>query len=192
MVGSRRLLVFALSAGAACLLLVLGQQTVAAQNIKATADDKFRVTIGSAAFPNVYLRLDGTGVTAPLPNGGGVVNAQYSAGAWEQFVLEVQEDGSAAIASVAFPGVYLRLDGNGVTTPNGGGVVNAQFGAGPWEKFTVQPQDDGTFGLVSNAFPNVYLRLDGTGVTGPTPSGGGVVNAQYAYGRLASFNMKIP
>jgi len=32
----------------------------------------------SREFPNVYLRLDGTGITAPLPSGGGTVNAQYT------------------------------------------------------------------------------------------------------------------
>ena len=32
----------------------------------------------SREFPNVYLRLDGSGITAPLPSGGGTVNAQYT------------------------------------------------------------------------------------------------------------------
>ena len=31
----------------------------------------------SVAFPHCYIRLDGTGVTAPLSNGGGIVNCQY-------------------------------------------------------------------------------------------------------------------
>jgi phospholipase C len=140
-----------------------------------------QVGILSVAFPNVFLRLDGRGVTQPMPNGGGVVNAQYTEGPWEKFVLEDQQDGTVAIGSVQFPGVYLRLDGTGVTSrmPNGGGVVNAQFGAGSTERFQVQPQDDGSVAFLSAKFPVVYLRLDGTGITQPDPNGAGVVNAQY-------------
>jgi phospholipase C len=140
-----------------------------------------QVGLLSAKFPNVYLRLDGRGVTQPIPNGGGVVNAQYTKGPWEVFVLEEQDDGMLAIASVQFPGVYLRLDGTGVTQkmPNGGGIVNAQFGIGETERFQGEPQDDGTMAFLSAKFPLVYLRLDGTGVTQPNPNGAGVVNAQY-------------
>jgi hypothetical protein len=146
------------------------------------------VTIGSAAFKNIFLRLDGKGVTHPTGPGGGVVNAQFGAGSLQQFRLENQADGSVAIASVAFPGVYLRLDGRGITGPGNGGVVNAQFGVGPWEKFQLEPQDDGDFCFLSREFPNVYLRLDGTGITAPLPSGGGAVNAQYTTnGGLAEF-----
>jgi len=86
------------------------------------------VTIGSAAFKNIFLRLDGTGVTQPTGPGGGVANAQFGPGPMQQFRLEDQADGSVAIASVAFPKVYLRLDGRGITAPGNGGVVNAQFG----------------------------------------------------------------
>lgn len=149
------------------------------------------VTIGSAAFPGVYLRLDGTGVTAPTGPGGGTANAQFGAGAKEQFRLEHQNDGSVAVASVAFPGVYLRMDGRSVTGPGNGGVVNAQFTVGPWEKYQLQPQDNGNFCFLSLQFPNVYLRLDGQGITAPLPSGGGTVNAQYTSdGGLAEFIVK--
>jgi hypothetical protein len=149
------------------------------------------VTIGSAAFPGVYLRLDGTGVTAPSGDGGGTANAQFGAGAKEQFRLEDQSDGSIAIASVAFPGVYLRIDGRSVTGPGNGGVVNAQFGVGPWEKYQLQPQEDGNYCFLSQQFPNVYLRLDGAGITAPLPSGGGTVNGQYtADGGLTAFIIK--
>lgn len=145
----------------------------------------------SAQFPNVYLRLDGRGITQPVPNGAGVANAQYTQGPWERFVLENNDDGSVSIASAAFPGVYLRLDGTGVTrrTPTGGGVANAQFGIGATEKFMLEAQDDGTYAILSTAFPVVYLRLDGTGVTHPTDPGGGVANAQYAAGDLEMFRL---
>ena len=75
------------------------------------------VTIGSAAFKNIFLRLDGTGVTQPTGPGGGGANAQFGPGPMQQFRLEDQADGSVAIASVAFPKVYLRLDGRGITAP---------------------------------------------------------------------------
>jgi phospholipase C len=140
-----------------------------------------QVGILSATFPNVFLRLDGRGVTQPTPNGGGVVNCQYGKGPWEVFVIEQLDNSMLAIASVQYPGVYLRLDGTGISTkmPNGGGVVNAQFGIGDTEQFQIEAQDDGTVAFLSVKFPNVYLRMDGTGVTQPHDNGSGVVNAQY-------------
>jgi phospholipase C len=44
-------------------------------------------TFESKNFPNVFLRLDGSGVTQPVGPGGGTVNCQYTAGPWEQFIL---------------------------------------------------------------------------------------------------------
>jgi phospholipase C len=102
------------------------------------------VAIASAEFEApVCLRMDGTGVTQFAAQGGGTVNAKYRVGPEEKFRLEPQGDGTVAIASVQFPGVYLRLDGTGVTqfAGDGGGVVNCQFGAGPMEKFWLLPQD---------------------------------------------------
>src|SRR5437868_4236332 len=123
-------------------------------------------------FSNVHLRMDGTGVTAFQPSGGGFVNCQFGIGPWETVRLEQQPDGTVAIASVQFPNVYLRVDGAGVTahTGSGGVIVNCQFGIGPNEKFLFQPQPDGTVAFASAQFPNVYLRMDGTGVTAFQPS----------------------
>ena len=49
-------------------------------------------------------------------------------------------DPVAAIASVQFPNVHLRMDGRGLTsmTGPGGGTVNCQYGVGPWEKFRME------------------------------------------------------
>jgi hypothetical protein len=63
------------------------------------------VTILSTYFANVYLRMDGTGVTAVTGPGGGTVNCAYNVGAWEQFRVRPQIDGSYAFESVAFPNV---------------------------------------------------------------------------------------
>ncbi|QLY28344.1 fascin domain-containing protein [Nocardia huaxiensis] len=143
------------------------------------------ITLRSTAFANVYLRLDGSGVSSPADYGGGLVNCQYTAGSYEQFRVRPQSDGSHAFESVAFPKVYLRMDGSGVTTQttSGGGTVNCQYGSGgpgPYEKFHAGPQPDGSFSLESIAFPKVYLRLNGTGVTAFSGSGGGTVNCQFA------------
>jgi hypothetical protein len=91
--------------------------------------------IRSVQFPNVHLRMDGGGVTAPVGPGGGTVNCQFGVGPWEKFTLEPHGDSTVAIASVQFPNVHLRMDGRGVTAPvgPGGGTVNCQFGVGPWE-----------------------------------------------------------
>ncbi|MGH2689864.1 MAG: hypothetical protein ACRDKW_13820, partial [Actinomycetota bacterium] len=72
--------------------------------------------VASAEFPNVYLRMDGRGVSQFQPQGSGTVNCQFGAASYETFAVEPHPDGdgSVALASVAFPGVYLRLDGRGV------------------------------------------------------------------------------
>ncbi len=99
------------------------------------SDDIF--AIGSVHFPGVYLRMDGRNVTQFISSGGGTVNCQCDVGPWEKFCLAPQTDGTVAIESVQFPGVFLRLDGTGVTqtVDSGRGEVNCQFGVGPWEKF---------------------------------------------------------
>ncbi|GIG68811.1 papain-like cysteine protease family protein [Phytomonospora endophytica] len=142
------------------------------------------ITIRSTAFANVYLRLDGSGVTSVTASGGGTVNCQFSAGSpgpYEKFKARKQADGTYALESAAFSGVYLRMDGTGVTsqTSSGGGTVNCQFGVGAYEKFRFSAQTDGSFSVESATFPGVYLRMDGTGVTSSTDAGGGKVNAQY-------------
>jgi pregnancy-associated plasma protein-A len=45
------------------------------------------VAIGSVQFPNVYLRMDGRGVTQFAASGGGTVNCQFGVGDWEKFRL---------------------------------------------------------------------------------------------------------
>ncbi|WP_051536776.1 fascin domain-containing protein [Nitrosospira briensis] len=101
------------------------------------------VTIESAAFPGVFLRMDGTEVARRgRPGDGGLVNCHFGAGPWEQFRIHSQPDGLVTIESAAFPGVFLRMDGSGITQPEnaGAGVVNCQFGAGGWEHFRILPR----------------------------------------------------
>src|SRR5579859_2726650 len=45
------------------------------------------VSIASVTFPNVFLRMDGRGVTSFSGNGGGTVNCQYGTGSWQSFFL---------------------------------------------------------------------------------------------------------
>ena len=77
----------------------------------------------------------------PLPAGSGTVNVQFGAFAYEKFKINTDSNEISTIESNFFPGVFLRLDGTGVTKPlpNGGGVVNAQFGAFAFEKFKIKP-----------------------------------------------------
>jgi hypothetical protein len=98
--------------------------------------------IRSMAFPNAFLRLDASGVTAWQGVGVGTVNCQfYPSGTFpnseadfevfEEIVLESKpgfsEEGS--IKSKAFPQVFLRMDGSNVTQFEGAGsgTVNGQF-----------------------------------------------------------------
>ena len=71
-----------------------------------------------------------------------------------------------SIRSAAFPKVFLRMDGRGVTRPDaaGAGKVNCQYGkAGPWERFRFEPQRDGTFAIRSAEFSK---RISAFGRTG--------------------------
>jgi len=86
-------------------------------------NDDETVSFKSIFFDNVFLRLDGTGVTAGRKSlaGGGTVNAQYTDRALERFKIHRKNDpagilyqGIVGIESAAFPGRYLRLDGNKV------------------------------------------------------------------------------
>lgn len=154
------------------------------------------IAIASAAFPNVYLRADGRGVTTTTDKGSGLVNCQWGAGPWELFQVEPQPDGTVAIASGAFPNVYLRLDGRGVTLhgspwgrKGGRGRVNCQFHAGPWEKFHLLPQPNGNFAIASAAFPDTYLHLDGSGVDHMQGTGSGKVYCSRVIGPWDTFRL---
>jgi hypothetical protein len=138
------------------------------------------ITIRSTFFPNVYLRMDGTGVPTTGASGG-TVNCQYTAGPYEKFKLRPQADGSYSVESVAFPNVYLRMDGTGVpTTGAGGGTVNCHFNAngGSNEKFKLRAQANGSFSFESTAIANIYLRMVASGLTARVEQGGGTVNCQ--------------
>jgi hypothetical protein len=74
----------------------------------------------SKAFPNACLRIDGTGVTAPTSGGGGTVNCQSGVADFETVEERPQPDGTIAFASVAFPNVFLRMDGSGVKSASDG------------------------------------------------------------------------
>lgn len=94
--------------------------------------------IASTAFSNVFLRMDSRSVHGFSNDGNGTVNCQFGAGPYELFRLERQSDGTQAIASVNFPGTYLRVDGRGVHASNSGsGNVNCQGSVGPYEKVII-------------------------------------------------------
>lgn len=94
-------------------------------------------------------------------NGGGVVNCQTFIGDWERFRLIPQPGGAVAIASVEFPGVYLRMDGRGAGRRGGGGVVNCQTSIGALERFQLIRLPGGAVAIASVQFPGFYLRMDG-------------------------------
>lgn len=89
-------------------------------------------TIESAAYPGIYMRMDGTGLSPSRLNGG-IVNKQKGVAAYEMFIIRRQPDGTVAIESQAFPGIYLRLYKG--SEPGPSAVVNCSFGVGENEKF---------------------------------------------------------
>ena len=99
--------------------------------------DSQMVAIRSGTQDNIYLSLDGTGVTVKLLRGGGMAECRYGidVGDKETFYKEDEPDGQVAFRSTTFNNVYLRLDHWQVTSPGDHGTVNAQFG-----KFTLETQ----------------------------------------------------
>lgn len=98
------------------------------------------VALASASFPDVVLRMDGSGVTSASDSGAGTVNCRLGVGPWEKFHKRAQPDGTVAFESAAFPGTYLRMDARSIGefgSAAGAGTVNCQFGVGPWEKFNL-------------------------------------------------------
>lgn len=148
-----------------------------------------KVFLRSQRFPKAYLRMDGAGVTSPVGPGAGVVNCQAYQGSYEEFYLREVATGGIAFESVRFPGVFLRMDGTGVTEPvgPGAGVVNCQAYQGSYEVYKLLAQSDGTLAIQSNRFPKAHLRMDGSGVTEPVGPGGGVVNCQSYVGSYEKF-----
>jgi len=111
-------------------------ETLRLEKISGAGENVF--AIACTTFPNVYLRMDASGVHGSTDSGAGVVNCQFTHGPYESFHLEFQENGTIAIASVQFPGAYLRMDGRGVhSDPDGSGIVNCQGGVGPYENFII-------------------------------------------------------
>ncbi|KIL59699.1 hypothetical protein M378DRAFT_996960 [Amanita muscaria Koide BX008] len=98
-----------------------------------------------------------------------------------------------ALRSKAFPGKYLRMDGQGLTRfiGTGGGKVNTSDFIGPDETLVLERFDNGTVSFQSAVFDNVYLRLDRGSITKGKnfPNGGGVVNCQF--GSVTSEKFKI-
>jgi hypothetical protein len=142
----------------------------------------YTIASGTTEFPNVFLRMDGRGLTQFSGTGGGVVNTQYGAlTGFERFYIKSLPDGTYSIESLAFPNIFLRMDANSLGTNTTGGTVNAQYGPpGPtgatYEKFLITKNTNGTYTITSTVNTSLHLRLDGRGVTQFAGNGAGVVN----------------
>ena len=126
-----------------------------------------------------YLSADGSGIAEATGGGAGNITCTRDGmnGESQQFfIIPVAEDSNIyTIQSVAYPGVYLRMDGSGITgfSSSGKGTVNLQYGVSNYEKFKIvfnAGKFRGMFSFESKAFPFVYLRTD---------SGKNIVNCQY-------------
>ena len=80
--------------------------------------------------------MDGSGIRGFAGACAGQVNCQFVACDCEHFKLHEQNDGSYSFESVAFPFVFLRMDGNNRSAKEEDfGTVNCQYGASTCEKF---------------------------------------------------------
>ena len=106
----------------------------------------YKVVIESAKFRQVFIRMNGQGMSQPMGNGGGQVNCQFTISSWETYFLRREKNGSCSFRNVQFPQCYIRLDGTGVNSWSqpGSGTVNCQyyhhpsFAATPWESFHLE------------------------------------------------------
>ena len=95
--------------------------------------------IQSVAFKDVFLRMDGKGISTACGAGAGKVNCQRSMAPTGAFKVQKQTDGTFTIESSKYPGVFLRMDGNNRSRKEEDfGTVNCQYGAGAYEKFYLQ------------------------------------------------------
>lgn len=148
-------------------------------------------TLRSVAFPDVYVRCDGRGVTQWAGPGSGTVNCQYKPPReWERFYvypvevnpcLAVQNTCKVVIESAKWKNVFIRMTSQGMNHFNGagGGKVNCQLGAGAWEVFVLRKESNGGYSFRNDHFTHCYIRLDGRGVHSQTSGGCGTVNCQY-------------
>lgn len=149
----------------------------------------WKYSLKSLAFPDVYLRCDGSGVVNRSQNG--TVNCQYRpTGVYEAYFIRPREVSPSlalkttylvALESAYWTGVYIRMDGGGMSgfIAPGGGVVNCQSFVAAYELFELIKNNDGSNSFRSDHFSKCYLRLDGNGVSSHTGPGGGTVNCQY-------------
>lgn len=154
------------------------------------------LVIMSAAFKEVFLHMDGRGITASNGSGAGKVNCQKILTEACAFKAKNVKDNVFTFESVIYPNVFLRMDGGNVKvkTGSGAGKVNCQYGAQEWERFKLHKQQDGSYTIESEAFPNVYLRMDGNNPEGKDKDFG-VVNCQFtaaSYERFYICNMPGP
>lgn len=144
--------------------------------------------IQSVAFKDVFLRMDGNGITGASNAGAGKVNCQTSITHAGVFKMHEQKDGTFTIESVKYPGIFLRMDGSNIRSfaGSGAGIVNCQFGAREWERFKLNRLNDGSYSIESVAFPNVVLRMDGNNPN-KKEEDFGTVNCQYGAGSYEKF-----
>ena len=149
-------------------------------------------SLRSVAFPDVYVRCDGSEVTAPVSPGGGTVNCQYKPSTlWESFYiypaemppsLASQNVYKVVIKSKEFSHVFIRMNSKGMSQSEGpgGGEVNCQYyPPSTWESYFLREEANGSYSFRSVQFPHCYIRLDGNGVISVSTGGGGTVNCQY-------------
>ena len=106
----------------------------------------YKVVIESAHFRQVFIRMDSQGMKQCMDPGGGEVNCQFTANAWEIYYLRQETNGSYSFRNVHFPHCYIRLDGTRVDSWSkpGGGTVNCQYYDDPsapalaWECFHLE------------------------------------------------------
>jgi hypothetical protein len=114
------------------------------QNVNGGTINVPHYAVYSKQFPHCYLRLDGSGVTENNPKGNEaqlqfVADDQVNSTNYPECVFVYRQQGHTrtyAMESLAYPGVYLAIDGESMSQSHdhGGGSVYASWGI---SKYTV-------------------------------------------------------
>ncbi|MEK0162189.1 hypothetical protein VWX35_14285 [Phaeobacter sp. A36a-5a] len=156
------------------------------ENTTASATQKLTYALKCAAYDDAYLRMDGSGVDAPAPEGAGTVNAQIGASSWEQFILTPQDDGTVGLLSAAWNNCYVRIG-----TPSPGEIkpINCQFGCGGLERWILRVVGANYFAFECSTFAGYYLSLNTEGATTFGSNGVGVAQGIQVLNDNATFEL---
>ncbi|APG45630.1 fascin domain-containing protein [Phaeobacter porticola] len=151
-----------------------------------SASQNLTYSLKCIAYKDAYVRMDANGLTSPEPEGAGTVNAQISAGPWEQFILMPQDNNTVGLLSAAWANCYIRIG-----TPQPGDIkpINCQYGCGSLERWYLRFVGPNHVAFECSSLLGYYLSLNTNGATTFNGSGVGVVQGVQSLNDNSTFEL---